>query len=77
LDHRLIVGELEHAAEQDRHIGEFHPRPLRDAADQPVREIGVGSAEIEVEFDLSRQRRSSYVASAFRAQLATIASRAL
>ena len=53
LEHRrLVVGELEHAAEQDRQIDEVRAGALFDGGDHLVGKVGVGAAEIEVELDL-------------------------
>ena len=49
LGRRLVVGGLEDAAEQDRHIFEFHAGALFDRRDRLVAEEGVGAAEIEHE----------------------------
>ena len=46
---RLVVGGLEDAAEQDRHILELHPGALFDRRNRFVAEEGVGAAEIEQE----------------------------
>ena len=46
---RLVVGGLEDAAEQDRHIFELHPGALFDRRNRFVAEEGVGAAEIEQE----------------------------
>jgi hypothetical protein len=46
---RLVVGGLEDAAEQDRHIFELRVRALFDRRDRFVAEEGVGTAEIEQE----------------------------
>ena len=46
---RLVVGGLEDAAEQDRHIFEFHAGALFDRRNRFVAEEGIGAAEIEQE----------------------------
>ncbi len=45
----FVVGGLEDATEQDRHIFELHADPLFDRRDRLVTEKGVGAAEIEHE----------------------------
>jgi hypothetical protein len=45
----LVVGGLEDAAEQDRHIFELHVRALFDRRNRFVAEEGIGAAEIEQE----------------------------
>jgi hypothetical protein len=49
LGRRLVVGGLEDAAEQDRHILEFHACALFDRRDRLVTEEGIGAAEVEHE----------------------------
>src|SRR5258707_14119952 len=49
LGRRLVVGGLEDAAEQDRHIVEFGAGALRDRRNRLVTEKRVGAAEIEHE----------------------------
>ena len=46
---RFVVGGLEDAAEQDRHIFELHAGALFDRRDRLVTEEGIGAAEIEHE----------------------------
>src|SRR6266851_5628096 len=46
---RLVVGGLEDAAEQNRHIFEFHAGALFDCRDRLVTEKGIGAADIEHE----------------------------
>ena len=46
---RFVVGGLEDAAEQDRHIFEFHAGALLDRRDRFMAEEGVRAAEIEHE----------------------------
>jgi len=45
----FVVGGLEDAAEQNRHILEFHPGAFFDRRDRLVTEEGIGAAEIEHE----------------------------
>ncbi|MHC2782650.1 ferredoxin-NADP reductase [Bradyrhizobium liaoningense] len=49
LRRRLVVGRLEDAAEQDRHIFELDADPLLDRRNRQMAEIGVGAAEVEQE----------------------------
>ena len=51
---RFVVGGLEDAAEQDRHIFEFHAGALFDRRDRLMAEKRVGAAEIEQELRGSR-----------------------
>src|SRR5580698_7623813 len=48
---RLVVGRLEYAAEQNRHVDEGRAGPLLDRADGAMGEIAIGTAEIEMVFD--------------------------
>src|SRR5208337_5560586 len=52
LRRRAIVGHLENAAQQHRHVLELHARALFDFRNYEVAEIGVGAAEVEVKFYL-------------------------
>ena len=48
---RSIVRQFEDAAEQDRDVTEFGAATRLDCGDRAVREVGIGAAEIEMEFD--------------------------
>ena len=52
---RSVVGQLEDAAQEDRDVVEARAGALFDRRDHPMREIGVGAAEIEIEDHLRHQ----------------------
>ena len=58
---RLVVGGLEDAAEQDRHIFEFHAGALFDRRDRLVAEERIGAAEIEQELRMLNSRQSPWM----------------
>src|SRR5262245_35163313 len=49
---RAIVGELEDAAQQDRHVLERHPGAPPDLRNHQMAQVGVGAAEVEMELHL-------------------------
>src|SRR5262249_18924127 len=79
LARRAVAGELVHTAEQGGHVLELSASPACDARDDEMAQIGVGAAEVEVEFHLahgltisrrkdgSRVRRSTHRAAGGRA----------
>ena len=50
LGRRAIVGQLEHAAKQDRHVFEFGAGAGFDLRNDLMRQIGVRAAEVEMKF---------------------------
>src|SRR5437868_9831950 len=57
---RAIVGQLEDAAQQHRHVGEFRADALLDPGNDPVRQVGIRAAEIEMEFHVRHYQTSRY-----------------
>jgi len=55
LRQRAIVGQLEHAAKQDRHIFESSAGALLDFWNYEMAEIGVRAAEVEMEFNFDHR----------------------
>src|SRR5215472_14223676 len=51
---RAVVGEFVDAAEQHRHVREFYARASLDVGYHKLPYVGVGTTEIEQEFDLYR-----------------------
>jgi len=56
---RFVVGGLEDAAEQDRHIVEFCAGPFLDRRDRLMAQKGVRAAEIEHELRIGAQDAAS------------------
>jgi hypothetical protein len=51
---RQIAGCLVDATEQNRHVVELNARALFDPRQRNLGKVGVGTSEIEVEFDVKR-----------------------
>ncbi|MGX1326946.1 hypothetical protein AB7M56_001445 [Bradyrhizobium elkanii] len=51
---RHVAGRLVDAAEQHRDVVEFHAGALLDAGQRQLRQVGVRTSKIEMEFDLER-----------------------
>ena len=56
---RLVVGGLENAAKQDRHIFELHTDPFFDRRNRLMAQEGVRAAEIEHELRIGAQGAAS------------------
>src|SRR5262249_44268789 len=69
LRRRPVAGQLVNAAQQHRRIFEFRTGPLLDFRDHQMRQIGVGAAEIEMEFELCHGVTISPQKAGFRARM--------
>ena len=56
---RAIIGQLEHAAQQHRHVLELRAGAPLDLRNDDMRQVGIGAAEIEVEFHLGHDHQTS------------------